>query len=67
MSLATSRGSRDEQAVAAAAATVLLATLVMPELRPYRVVGHLAMAAALVINAVQLHRFLVREFENAHV
>jgi hypothetical protein len=67
MSLATSRGDRRGQVMAAAAAVLLLATLVVPVLRPFQVVGHLGMAAALVANAVQLHRFLVREFRHAHV
>lgn len=67
MSLATSRGDRRGHVMAAAAAAVLLATLVVPVLRPYQVVGHLGMAAALVATAVQLHLFLVREFRHAHV
>lgn len=67
MSLAASRGDRQGQVMAAAAAAVLLATLVLPVLRPYLVLGHLCMAAALIATAVQLHRFLVREFRHAHV
>jgi hypothetical protein len=67
LSLANSLGSREGQAIAVGAAVVLLATLVVPDLRPYQVVGHLAMAAALVTTAVQLHRFLAREFQHAHV
>jgi hypothetical protein len=67
MSLAASRGHHEGQVMAAVAAIVLLATLVVPLLRPYLVVGHLVMVAALVANAVQLHRYLVREFRHAHV
>jgi hypothetical protein len=67
MSLAACRGDRQGQVMAAAAAALLLATLAVPVLRPFLVVGHLVMAAALVATAVQLHRFLVREFRHAHV
>lgn len=67
MSLASSREDRHGQWIAGAAAVVLLATLVVPALHPFRLLGHLGMAAALVANAVQLHRFLVREFRHAHV
>jgi hypothetical protein len=67
LSLANSLRSRQGQALAVGAAAVLLATLVVPDLRPYQMVGHLAMAAALVTNAVQLHRFLAREFQHVHV
>ncbi len=67
MSLAASRGDRQGQVMAAAAAVVLLATMVVPVLRPFLVLGHLCMAAALIATAVQLHRFLVREFRHAHV
>jgi hypothetical protein len=67
MSLAASRGDRHSQVMAALAAIVLLATLVVPVLQPFKLLGHLAMAAALVSGAVQLHLFLVREFRHAHV
>jgi len=67
MSLAASRGDQRGRVMAVAASAVLLATLVVPDLRPYQLVGHLAMVAALVVNAVQLHLFLVREFRHAHV
>jgi hypothetical protein len=67
MSLAASRGDRRGRVMAAAAAAVLLATLVVPVLRPFQVVGHLGMATALVASAVQLHLFLVREFRHAHI
>lgn len=67
MSLAASRGDHRGRVMAAAASALLLATLVVPVLRPYQVVGHLGMAAALVATAVQLHLFLVREFRHAHV
>jgi hypothetical protein len=49
------------------ASLALLVTLVVPALQPYRALGHAAMAAALVVTAVQLHLFLVRGFRHAHV
>jgi hypothetical protein len=67
MSLAASRGDQRGRAMAVAAAAVLLATLVVPVLRPLQVVGHLGMVAVLIASAVQLHLFLVREFRHAHV
>ena len=67
MSLAASRGDQRARLMAGAVAAMLFATLVAPALRPFQVVGHLAMAAVLVATAVQLHLFLVREFRHAHV
>ncbi len=67
MSLASSREDRAGRWTAAAVAAVLLATLVVPALSPLQVAGHLAMAGVLAANAVQLHLFLVREFQHAHV
>lgn len=67
MSLATSRGERLGWVIPLLASAVLLATLVVPALQPYRVLGHAGMAAALVITAVQLHLFVVRGFRYAHV
>lgn len=67
MSLSTSRGDRHGQWIAAAASTVLLATLVVPVLQPFKLLGHLGMVAVLVGAAVQLHLFLVRELRHAHV
>lgn len=67
MSLANSREDRHGQWMAAAAAVGLFATLMVPALTPFQLLGHLGMAGALVANAVQLHRFLVREFRHAHV
>jgi hypothetical protein len=49
------------------ASALLLVTLVVPALQPYRALGHAGMAAALVITAVQLHLFVVRGFRHAHV
>jgi hypothetical protein len=66
-SLATSRGERLGWVTPLLASAVLLVTLVVPALQPYRAVGHAAMAAALVVTAVQLHLFVVRGFRHAHV
>ena len=65
--LATSRGERLGWLVPLLASLVLLATLAVPALQPYRALGHAAMAAALVVTAVQLHIFLERGFRHAHV
>ena len=66
-SLAMSRGERLGWVTPLVASAVLLATLVVPALQPYRALGHACMAAALVITAVQLHLFVVRGFRYAHV
>jgi hypothetical protein len=66
MSLAASRGDRRARVVPAVASAVLLLTLVVPVLRPFQVVGHLGMAAALVVTAIRLHLFLARGFRHAH-
>jgi len=67
MSLARSRGDRYGWLVPLLATSTLLATSFIPALQPYRAVGHAAMAAALIVTAVQLHRFLLREFNGAQV
>jgi len=67
MSLAISRGERLGWVIPLLASAVLLATLVVPALQPYRVLGPAGMAAALVVTAVQLHLFVVRGFRYAHV
>jgi hypothetical protein len=65
--LSNSRGDRLGWVVPLLAAVGLLATLMVPALQPYRALGHGAMAAALVVTAVQLHLFLERGFRHAHV
>ena len=67
MSLALSRGDHFGLVTPLLASAILLATLVVPALQPYRAVGHAGMAAALVVTAVQLHLFVVRGFRHAHV
>src|SRR5688572_1814217 len=67
VALANSRGERLGWVVPLLASLVLLATLVVPALQPYRALGHGAMAAALLVTAVQLHLFLERGFRHAHV
>jgi hypothetical protein len=67
MSLALSRGERLSWVMPLLASAVLLATLVVPALQPYRALGHAGMAAALVFTAVQLHLFVVRGFRYVHV
>ena len=66
-SLATSRGERLGWVTPLLASAVLLVTLVVPALQPYRALGHAGMAAALVVTAVQLHLFVMRGFRHAHV
>jgi hypothetical protein len=66
-SLANSRGERLAWVLPLLASLGLLVTLVVPALGPYRALGHIGMAAALVVTAVQLHLFLVRGFRHAHV
>lgn len=66
-SLAASRGERLGWLLPLLASTLLLATLVVPLLQPYRALGHAGMAAALVVTAIQLHLFVVRGFRHAHV
>ena len=66
-SLASSRGERLAWVTPLLASAVLLVTLVMPALQPYRALGHGAMIAALVVTAVQLHLFVVRGFRHAHI
>ena len=65
-SLAASHGERLGWVVPLLASLGLLVTLVVPAVHPYRALGHLGMAAALVVTAVQLHLFLVRGFRHAH-
>ena len=65
--LAKSRGERLDWVVPLLSSLVLLATLVVPALQPCRALGHGAMAAALVVTAVQLHLFLERGFRHAHL
>jgi hypothetical protein len=65
--LAASRGERLGWVVPLLASLGLMATLAVPALQPYRALGHGAMAAALVVTAVQLHLFLERGFRHAHV
>ena len=67
MSLAASRPDRRVQVMAALAYVVLLGMLLVPALRPFQVVGHLGMVAALIVTAMQLHLFVVRGFRHAHV
>jgi hypothetical protein len=67
ISLAISRGEPLGWVVPLLAAFGLLVTLVVPALQPYRALGHAAMAAALLVTALQLHLFLVRGFRLAHV
>lgn len=67
MSLAASRGDHRAHRVAAAVSALLLTMVLVPALRPYQVVGHISMAVALVVTAVQLHLFVVRGFRHAHV
>jgi hypothetical protein len=66
-SLAASRGERLDWVVPLLASLALLATLVVPALQPFRALGHAAMAAALVVTAVQLHLYLERGFQHAHL
>jgi hypothetical protein len=66
-SLAISRGERLGWVTPLLASALLLVTLVVPALQPYRALGHAGMAAALVVTAVQLHLFVVRGFRYAHV
>ena len=65
--LSNSRGDRLGWGVPLLAAVGLMATLIVPALQPYRALGHGAMAAALLVTAVQLHLFLERGFRHAHV
>jgi hypothetical protein len=65
--LSNSRGERLGWVVPLLASAGLLATLMVPALQPYRALGHGAMAAALIVTAVQLHLFLERGFRHAHV
>ena len=65
--LGISRGESFGWVVPLLASAWLLATLVVPVLQPYRALGHAAMAAALIVTAVQLHLFLERGFRDAHV
>ena len=67
LALSNSRGDRLGWVVSLLASVGLLATLVVPALQPYRALGHGAMAAALIVTAVQLHLFLERGFRHAHV
>jgi hypothetical protein len=67
LSLSNSRGDRLGWVVPLLASVGLLATLMVPALQPYRAFGHGAMAAALIVTAVQLHLFLERGFRHAHV
>jgi hypothetical protein len=66
-SLATSRGDRLGWRVPLLASLLLLATLIVPAMQPFRAVGHAAMAAVLIVLAIQLHLFVVRGFRHAHV
>ena len=67
MHLAMSRGEHLGWVTPMLASAMLLATLVVPALQPYRALGHAVMAAALVVTAVQLHLFVVRGFRHASV
>lgn len=66
-SLAISRGERLGWVVPLLASAGLLVTLILPALEPYRALGHAGMAAALVVEATQLHLFLVRGFRHARI
>jgi hypothetical protein len=66
-SLAISRGEPLGWVLPLLASLGLLATLLVPTLQPYRALGHAAMAAALVVTAVQLHLFLERGFRHAQL
>jgi hypothetical protein len=67
ISLARSHGERLGWVLPLLASAGLLATLIVPVLQPYRVVGYAGMTAALIIGGIQLHLVLTHGLRHAQI